>query len=600
MKRPLSAQEWVHWLEEGAGARWIGRGAALLALLLLSLLAAYKQFHGPADETTLVQADMGRQLALGRGFTTLVNYPQTAAVMRARHRVQVAHAPFYPVLDQAPLYSIVIGAALRALPAGWREGLFRSPPVPPDGFAADYFLLGLNLVLLWIAAWQTFRLGRRLFGARVGWVSMLALMFSVGVWEQVVLVDGLPLLMVLALGAFQVLAAIETALEAEGAAPARGDRRLGLLFLALGLIGGLLFLAEYSAGLLGVAAAAYAGWRLRGRFRWRAFAWLGAGFAVAAGPWVARNVALTGNPVGLAWENVALRAGDSTAEPSVQRSLFSTQAPALDLNKLGNKGLTGLQLNVKERLWSGGGYFLTAFFVTGWLYQFRRATANRVRWVFTAALLLAVVGQPFLNSGESLRLPVYYLLPLLLIFGTAFFFVLIESTPALAAHPWVAAAALLALQAAPLVHDVLEPRRLHFHYPPYFPTLFMSIHGEIERRGGLQGMGVMADVPAGVAWYGRQRVWDQPDQIKDFYTISVDQPIGLLLLTPVTLDRPFFAQLAVGGVTPEARAQKFQGWGPVYAGLVTGRLPAEFPLALRQALAPNLIVLLDPAVMPFR
>lgn len=600
MKRPRSAQEWIHWLEEGAGARGVVRGAILLALLLLSLLAAYKQFHGPAHETTLVQADMGRQLARGRGFTTLVNYPHTAAVMRARHRVQIAHAPDYPVLDQAPLYSIVIAAALRALPASWREGLFRSPPVPPGGFAADYFLLGLNLLLLWIAAGQTFRLGRRLFGERVGWVSMLALMLSVGVWEQVVLVDGLPLLMVLALGAFQILAAIESRLEAPEASAARGGRRMGRWFLAFGLVGGLLFLAEYSAGLLAVAGAAHAVWRLRGRARGAALALMGTGFLAVAGPWIGRNLALTGNPVGLAWENVALRAGDSTAEPSVQRASFSAQAPTLDLNKLGNKGLTGLQLNVKERLWSGGGYFLTAFFVAGWLYPFRRGAANRIRWVFTAALLLLAVGQPFLNSGESLRLPVYYLLPLLLIFGAAFFFVLVESAPALAKHGGLAAAALLALQAAPLAHDVLEPRRLHFHYPPYFPTLFMSIHGEIERRGGLKGMGVMADVPAGVAWYGRQRVWAQPDRIKDFYTISVDQPIGLLLLTPVTLDRPFFAQLAVGGVTPEARAQKYQGWGPVYAGLVTGRLPAEFPLALRQALAPNLIVLLDPAILPFR
>ena len=163
------------------------------------------------------------------------------------------------------------------------------------------------------------------------------------------------------------------------------------------------------------------------------------------------------------------------------------------------------------------------------------------------------------------------------------------------------AAALLGLQAAPLAHDVLQPRQgPFFHYPPYFPALFMGIHADIERRGGLQGMGVMADVPAGVAWYGRQRVWAQPDHLKDFYAISVDQPIGLLLLTPATLDRPFFAQLAVGGVAPEAPIQKYQDWGPIYAGLVTGRMPVEFPLGMRQALAPNLIVLRSPAILPIR
>ena len=79
-------QEWIHWIEVGAGARWIRGAAVLLGLLLLSLTAAYKQFHGPAQETTLLQADMGRQLAEGRGFTTLVNFPQTAALMEVRHR----------------------------------------------------------------------------------------------------------------------------------------------------------------------------------------------------------------------------------------------------------------------------------------------------------------------------------------------------------------------------------------------------------------------------------------------------------------------------------------------------------------------------------
>ena len=185
MKRPATAQEWVYWLEEGAGARWIRRGAVLLALLALSLAMVDKQFHGPAQETTLLQADVGRQLALGRGFTTLVNYPQTAAFMQARHRVPVERAGFYPELSQAPGYSIVIAAALRVLPAAWRETLFASAPVPPDGFAADYLLLALNLGLLWVAAWQTFRLGRQLFDGRVAWVSMLALLLSVGVWDRV-------------------------------------------------------------------------------------------------------------------------------------------------------------------------------------------------------------------------------------------------------------------------------------------------------------------------------------------------------------------------------------------------------------------------------
>ena len=52
--------------------------------------------------------------------------------------------------------------------------------------------------------------------------------------------------------------------------------------------------------------------------------------------------------------------------------------------------------------------------------------------------------------------------------------------------------------------------------------------------------GVMADVPAGVAWYSDHRVWAQPARLHDFYAITLEQSIGELLLTPKTLDRPFF------------------------------------------------------------
>jgi hypothetical protein len=38
----------------------------------------------------------------------------------------------------------------------------------------------------------------------------------------------------------------------------------------------------------------------------------------------------------------------------------------------------------------------------------------------------------------------------------------------------------------------------------------------------------------------------------------------------------------------------------VYAGLVTGRLPTEFPLTVRQKLEDNLILLLNPVILPFR
>jgi len=592
MPRPRTFQELIHWLDMGEGARWVRLVAVLLGVLVLSLKISHGQFRGITSEAAFVQADTGRQLARGEGFTTLVNFPQTAAFLGARgERFDPAHA--YPELHHAPLYSIVIGGALKLLPERWREALFAAVPEPPDGFRADYFLLGLNLVLLWLAAWLTFDFAKRLFDARTAWLALLAFLLSVGVWRQTLLVDGSPLVMVLALGAFWIWARIE-----------RGDRqsearRYGW-FAALGAMCGLLFLAEYSAGALVVVALAYAAFSFRETTRWKCLALIAAGFAVVAAPWIARNVSLTGSPTALAIQNVALKAGDPTAEPATQRNSLTAELPAVNLRKLGNKVLTSWQENLETRIWSGGAMWLAAFFVTGWLYAFRSCAANRLRWIFTISLGVLLGSQALFNSGESTRLAAGWLAPLVIVFGAGFFFVLVGSSPRLSAWPRTCATLLLALQALPLAHDLLEPRGVHFRYPPYFPGLFIGMRQELERRPGADRFGIMADVPAGVAWYAGERVWSQPVKLRDFYQITLEQPLAELLLTPETLDRPFFSELAARPIERNvlSRPDPFGEWGRVYAGLFTGAFPAEFPLSSPQKLADNLYVLLNPALPP--
>jgi 4-amino-4-deoxy-L-arabinose transferase-like glycosyltransferase len=597
MSRPRTAQEFIHWLEVGEGARWIRRVAVVALTVAASLWLCRQQFHGPVSETTLLQADTARQLAEGQGFTTRVNYPQVAAIL-AREGVRFdPHQP-YPELYQAPLYSIVLAGGLRLMPGAKRDALFTSAPVAPDGFAGDYFLLGVNLVLLWAAAWLTFDLGRRLFEPRVGWVAAIALLISVPIWQQAVAVNGLPLLMVIALAIFWCWHRVELALEADG-----DDRAPWAWLGLLGVGTGLLFLTEYSAGSLVAVALGYAGMRFRLGARWIAVAAVAAGFAVVAAPWVVRNVATAGHPVALAGQNIALKFGDPTAEPATVRATFSTESPRIDLRKLGNKALTSLQDNIKSRIWSGGGMWFSAFFVAGWLYAFRSPTANRLRWVFTAALGVGLLAQAALNSGESERHVLIWLAPLILIFGAGFFFVLLGSNAALTQWPRLMAGLLLLVQALPLVHDALEPRRLHFQYPPYFPTLFQGMRMELDRRDPEKKFGLMADVPAGVAWYSGARVWAQPPRLRDFYAIALEQPVGELLLTPRTLDRPFFSELNARPVMPTSLggvANRFGEWGEIYAGLLTGNLPREFPLRVPQKLAENLFVLMNPALPPPR
>ncbi len=587
--RPRTTQELIHWLEMGGGARWVRLGALLVFGLVVSGLVAWRQFHGAASEATLAQADMARQIAQGDGFTTRVNYPQAVAFFAARG-VRFDPLRPYPDVYQAPLYPMVIAGALRLLPHAAREALFAAAPAPPFGFAADYLLLGLNLLLFWLAVWLAFDLGRRLFGGPAGWLAAIALFVSVPVWQQVVAVNGTALMMVLGLGAFQAWWRAESAPDLRRAAVPLG---------ALGALCGALFLAEYSAGALVAVALWGAARRFGGAARWPALGLVLAGFAAVSLPWVARNMAVTGLPVGLAVQNIALKAGDATAEPSVVRATLSAQLPAIDLNKLSNKVLTSIQENLRSRVWSGGAMWFVAFFAAGWLYAFRSGPVNRIRWLFTASLLVLIGSQAAFNSGDSERQAVVWLSPLVIIFGAGFFFVLLSSHPVLSAWPRACAAALLVLQALPLAHDALDPHWLHFQYPPYFPGLLQGMRRQLDASDASGRYGLMADVPAGLAWYGRTRAWAQPATLHDFYAVQIEQVTGELLLTPKTLDRPFFSDLNARPRAPgflSASVPRIGQWGEVYGGLLTGALPREFPLSSPQKLAENLYVLFDPSL----
>ncbi len=579
-----SGQELIHWLEQGRGAVWLRRSAVVLAALMLTTVYSWKQFHGIPTEFVMQQAVLGRQLAHGQGFTTQVNYPQTYAVMK-QHGMPFAENQAYPELHNAPLYALTLAAVFKCMP----ESIWAHNPVPPDGWRPDYLVLLVNVSLFWVAIWLVWRLAKKLFDERAAWLAVLATALSVTLWQQTVALTGLPVFMVLLLAVFNVLAALE---EHTGHAP-HLDRLLVGRVALLGLFGALLFLTEYSGGLVAVVLGGYLALRMGGPARWPVLGVFAGTMILLVSPWLIRNTVVAGHPLGLAWQNLALKAGDPTAEPAAQRTIASPEAPVFDLKKLGNKGLTGMELNLRERIWSGGGLLLTGFFVAGLLYQFRHGPVNRVRWCFGAVLLVLLAAQPYFNSGESPRLPAYYLAPLVIVFGAGFFFVLVDSQARLTLHwKWVVAGLLL-LQGLPLSRDLLEPRKIHFYYPPYYPNLFMELKRDMARRF-LPGTGVSTDVPAGTAWYGQTRVWAKPERLRDFSQIIVEQNIGALLLTPVTLDRPFFTELAARN-DDTISLKDTGGWGGVYTGLVTRRMPPGFPLNLPpQKLTENMVLLVNP------
>ena len=95
MPRPRSTQELIHWLEMGAGARMIVTAAALLGIFALSVLVAWKQFHGATSESALVQADVGRQLAWSTRSQIEPQEGQSGDQQHGEHGNQKGYGPLH-------------------------------------------------------------------------------------------------------------------------------------------------------------------------------------------------------------------------------------------------------------------------------------------------------------------------------------------------------------------------------------------------------------------------------------------------------------------------------------------------------------------------
>lgn len=575
-------QRLIHWLEVGEGRGLLLASGVILAVVLASLFLSHKRYRGPSDEATFTQLIVAESLASGEGFQTRVRYPQAVAFNEAQGEAFDPGASL-PELYHAPLYALVLGGGMAMLPERLRAWLWAEP----DGqaFRADFFVLAVNLAVFWVACLLLWLLAKRLFHARAAWVALAGCLLSVSVWEGVLSVTGVVLLMALVLGLLLAVYGVEV----------RGQGRshgVTARLLLVGVLCGGLFLADYAAGLVLLPVLCWAGWRFR-RATPVLLVLLGA--VLVAGPWVGRNVMLTGSPVGLAWQELGLRAGDPTASPGEVRTRLHAGAPEISLRKVINKGLDGMKENLRAGLWTGGALVFSAFFVAGFFYRFRRQETEVLRWLAVAVVAVMLLGQPFLDDGEGVRLPAQWLAPLLIIFGAGFFLVLIESTAQRSAvQKAVLVAVLLGFQGLPLVHLMLEPARgAYYAYPPYSPRLMHLMKTGLKERF-YENFGLMSDVPAGAAWYSGEFVWAQPAQYRDFDGILDYQAIGALYLSPAVLDRPFFGELVHdGGRRSWQDPERNHSWGAIYAGLPRQRVPAFFPLQRVLPVWDNTIILMD-------
>lgn len=603
----FSTQRQLHWLEEGFGSVLLGWIASIALFLAFTTFVTYRQYRGVGYESLSDEAVVARSLACGHGYTTQVGDPQAVDLLARRAVESGAPAPTYvstsrmPELYHPPGYATLLAGVYSAGGERGRAWFLDIPPVTGSPvYNAEWAFWGVSLVGLWASGFLAYSLASSMHASRIAGV-----MAAFGVATGVALVDTVCRGTGASLVATGALALLHCVLWMERQVDSSAPKAWAICLAAAfgGACAGLMHLIEYTAGIAVLAFMAYAIISQRGWLRWVAPLLALLAFVLVCMPWWVRCVGLSGSPVGLAWQDLYWKLGDTNALPDDFRSspgtlsVFSGGAKAF-VDKVMNKGLKGVEVLFAERIWSGGAGVFAAFALCGLFYRFRSRPANTVRWAAVGLFLSLAIGQAFMDSGDSLRMAHVYGAPLLVVAGVGFLASMVQARAQ--SRPWMAIgiwACVLLVQVVPMLQKLSSPAIPQpVSYPPYHPPRLRMIRAWVG--GNLRpDYTVMSDMPGGFAWHGNTWVWRRPSIYSDFSVrLNTEHKIGALHLSPMTLNLAYYGpngllHQAANEMDEMGRNQSpfsIAGWSAVYASIpkagvsvqndFTGTMPWFFPM----------------------
>jgi hypothetical protein len=578
-------QKLIHMSEAGAGSRYLRLlvlGLAVVGLALVYNLHAYRNL---ATQEAMDSAQLARNIADGKGYTTLFIRPFSLYLMQSHNQAKHAAAPAttnldfaqikfnpHPDLANPPVYPVVLAGLMTV--RSFRYPVELMKPFWSDNshfwrYQPDFQIAVFNEVLLLVVVGLTFFLARKLFDVNVAWLAALLTIGCELLWQFSVSGLSTLLLMVIFLGLTWCVLRIEEMVREPQPRP---NWLLGLA-LASGVLTGVGALTRYAFGWTIIPVALFLFFFSGQRRVLHTLAALGA-FVVVLIPWVIRNYAVSGTPFGTAGFAIVEGTG-LFPRFQLERSVHPDLTHALWLKLYVTKLLGNAHDILVNDLPRLGGSWASILFLAGLLLGFRGMAVRRMRYFLLMCLgtfiVVQALGQtqlsnesPEVNSENLLVL----LVPLVFCYGVSFFFTFLEQMklPVLQLR-YAVIAVFAALSCLPMIFTLLSPKASPVVYPPYYPPDIQNTAGWMKENELM-----MSDVPWAVAWYGRhQCVWLTLNAQDDFFAINdYLKPVQALYLTPGTMDGKFVSELLRSGE---------HSWGSFIAlGVLQNQIPQGFPL----------------------
>ena len=149
-------QYYIHLFELGAGSRVIRNIFILLSFLVLVLVYDFRSYKNFASEEAMETAQIGKNLAEGKGYTTYSIRPLSFALIREHKNLTDKNAISqlllnHPDIQNAPMYPMLLAAMLKLNPVHTQL----------DVYSEDYFTR--YMPEMWIACCNQFIMISTLF-----------------------------------------------------------------------------------------------------------------------------------------------------------------------------------------------------------------------------------------------------------------------------------------------------------------------------------------------------------------------------------------------------------------------------------------------------
>jgi 4-amino-4-deoxy-L-arabinose transferase-like glycosyltransferase len=582
---PLAERiQWlIHKLEVGAGSRYLRILALVLGVVALAFVYDLRAYRNLATPEAMDAAQLARNISEGRGYTTEFIRPFSLYLVQSHNASQTSalstNLPDFaqtktahPDLANAPVYPILLAGLMKTVKFQYPVNL-KKPFWTNNGtfwrYQPDFLIAIFNEFFFILVVVLTIFLAKKLFDSNVAWLSAILTLGCELLWRFSASGLSTMLLLVIFLGLTLLLLEIErSARETQ----LRAGRLIGLA-VAVGILTGIGALTRYAFGWTIIPAGLFLLFFSGPRGPVHVLAALAA-FALVLAPWIVRNEAVSGTPFGTA--GYAIVEGTFVFPKfQLERSVHPELTHAMWLTPYAQKLFGNLREILTGDLLKTLGTCAGALFFAGLFMGFRSTGARRVRYFLLMCLSVFIVVQslgrtelsnlsPEINSENLLVL----LVPLVLVFGSGFFFTLLEQmTLPLPQLRYAVVGLFVTLCCLPLAFVLLPPRSTPVVYPPYYPPMIQQTAAWMKPAELM-----MSDVPWAVAWYGdRPCVWLTLDWQDNFKAINKNlQPVQALYLTPQTMDGKYVSEWMEGSE---------RSWGGfLLQTLNDKRVPDQFPL----------------------